>query len=197
MTDLIELIDLGEGYKIEFKESIDKDFARELVAFANASGGRILLGITDKGKVKGFTGNNRARSRIQDMARNCDPPVDIEFETIDRVLIVHVPEGKNKPYSCSTGFYLRQGPNSQKMSRDEIFDLSVYEGHIKFDEQLNSKFTYPDDFDSEKFDYYLGITGIDKVDNFEELLLNLGVCNRDMEFNNAGVLFFAKNPKNS
>ena len=43
----------GEGYKIEFKEnfgSIDKD----LVAFANAEGGRILVGVDDAKKVKGF-----------------------------------------------------------------------------------------------------------------------------------------------
>ena len=34
----------GEGYKIEFRESISH-IAREMVAFANASGGRIFVGI--------------------------------------------------------------------------------------------------------------------------------------------------------
>ena len=38
----------GEGLKIEFKEFFDKSFAKEIVAFANSSGGRIFLGINDK-----------------------------------------------------------------------------------------------------------------------------------------------------
>jgi len=44
----------GEGFKVEFKEGlsgIDKD----IVAFANADGGRILLGVADEGKGKGPT----------------------------------------------------------------------------------------------------------------------------------------------
>ena len=38
----------GEGYRIEFKERVS-NLDREIVAFANASGGRILIGITDEG----------------------------------------------------------------------------------------------------------------------------------------------------
>lgn len=39
--------ELGEGQFIEFKESFDKSIQKEIVAFANASGGVIYLGITD------------------------------------------------------------------------------------------------------------------------------------------------------
>jgi ATP-dependent DNA helicase RecG len=194
MSNLRDLLDLGEGYMIEFKESIGKDLARELVAFANASGGRILLGVSDKGEIKGFASNNTIKSRIQDIARNCDPSVDINIDLLDKVLVVNVSEGENKPYSCKSGFYLRQGPNSQRMSRDEILDLAVYEGHIKFDHQINSNFTYPDDFDIKKFEYYLRSAGIDKTDSNKKLLHNLGVLNKDMKLNNTGVLFFAKEP---
>jgi len=35
------LLEEGEGYNLEFKESFNSDFAKELVAFANATGGRI------------------------------------------------------------------------------------------------------------------------------------------------------------
>ena len=46
------IIEEGEGYRIEFKERVS-DLDREMVAFANASGGRIFLGISDEGMVKG------------------------------------------------------------------------------------------------------------------------------------------------
>ena len=37
----------GEGYYTEFKRNINSDLKKELVAFANASGGNIFLGIED------------------------------------------------------------------------------------------------------------------------------------------------------
>jgi len=59
-----DLIKLGEGYHLEFKESIDKSFAKEVCAFANASGGKILLGVTDKGLKKNIVLDNQLSSRI-------------------------------------------------------------------------------------------------------------------------------------
>ena len=46
-----KLTELGEGQFIEFKESLDKSFSKEVVAFANASGGIVYLGITDTGNI--------------------------------------------------------------------------------------------------------------------------------------------------
>ena len=43
--ELDMVIKEGEGYKIEFKEGLS-NLEKELVAFANSSGGRIFLGIT-------------------------------------------------------------------------------------------------------------------------------------------------------
>ncbi|MFN2395887.1 MAG: helix-turn-helix domain-containing protein, partial [Bacteroidales bacterium] len=62
------IIELGEGQFVEFKESLDKNFQKELVAFANASGGIIYIGITDAGKIKGIEITNRLKSQIQDIA---------------------------------------------------------------------------------------------------------------------------------
>ena len=52
-------LELGEGQFIEFKESMDKNFSREVVAFANASGGVIYLGVSDLGEVKGIHITNK------------------------------------------------------------------------------------------------------------------------------------------
>ncbi len=70
----------GEGQFIEFKENLDKKFAQEIVAFANASGGRIFLGIDDKNNIKGINITNKLKSEVQDIARNCDPSIVIKFE---------------------------------------------------------------------------------------------------------------------
>ena len=43
----------GEGQKIEFKAKITA-LAKEMVAFANASGGSLFLGVSDDGEIVGI-----------------------------------------------------------------------------------------------------------------------------------------------
>lgn len=183
---------LGEGQFIEFKKSFDRSIQREIVAFANAPGGVIYLGITDTGFRKGIEINNRLKSQIQDIAYNCDPSVVINLSEMDDLLVIKVPEGKNKPYSCSNGFYMRMGANSQKMTRNEILSLAIKSGKVRFDEQICSNFDWKD-FDEDKFVYYLKLAGISNNLPTEEILRNLRVLT-DEGFTNAGVLYFAKVP---
>ncbi|RLJ05878.1 MAG: hypothetical protein DRP14_01055, partial [Candidatus Aenigmatarchaeota archaeon] len=60
----------GEGYKIEFKESLS-NIDKDIVAFANSSGGKIFVGVTDKGEINGIKVNNKIKTKIQDIANNC------------------------------------------------------------------------------------------------------------------------------
>ena len=69
------LIQEGEGTKLEFKEALSSSFVWEIVALANTIGGEILLGVHD---------SNTLRARIQDIARNCNPPVEVRAETEER-----------------------------------------------------------------------------------------------------------------
>ncbi len=70
----------GEGFQIEFKENINSDLSKEMVAFANSSGGRIFIGINDKSEVTGIKSSNTMVSEIQVIAASCDPPVAVEIE---------------------------------------------------------------------------------------------------------------------
>jgi ATP-dependent DNA helicase RecG len=187
----------GEGYKIEFKETasgIDKD----IVAFSNAEGGRIFIGISDDKKIIGINLTNRLKSEIQNIARNCDPPANITFDKVRDTMIINVKEGEDKPYKCGHGFYLRVGPNSQKLTRDEILNFAIGEGKIKFDEQLNPKFDFKKDFDKTKLKKFLLRAGIKSGLSAEDVLVNLGIAQRQKGgicLTNAGILFFAKEPQ--
>ncbi|MCK4419617.1 putative DNA binding domain-containing protein, partial [Candidatus Aerophobetes bacterium] len=187
----------GEGYKIEFKEGIG-NLGKELIAFANSSGGRIFLGISDNGEIRGIKTTNKLKSRIQDIANNCKPKTKISIEDFKNILIINVREGEDKPYECSSGFHKRIGPNSQKMTRDEIIDVFKSEGKIRFDELTEPKFSYPRDFDKGRFRRFLQLAEISQIDNIERLLISLGVAEKQegrLYFNNAGILFFTKEPQ--
>ena len=160
LDDLQILIQEGEGTTLEFKESLSASFARELVALANTIGGKVLLGVRDNGTVVGVQDTNTLRARIQDIARNCDPPVQVRVELVGRVFAVHVRESDSKPVQCSDGFFWRQGAVTQTLSRDEIRDLFRLEGAVRFDLAPCVRFSYPEDFDREKFDVWLSLSGI-------------------------------------
>jgi len=187
----------GEGYKIEFKEGIS-GLEKELAAFANSSGGKVFLGVTDDGKAKGIQITSGLKSRIQDIANNCRPRIKVFTEDLDNILIVNVREGEDKPYECSSGFYKRIGPNSQKMTRDELLNFFKSEGKIRFDELVDPRFNYPRDFDRNGFRRFFQLAEISKIGDTGRLLIGLGVAEKQegrLYFNNAGILFFGKNPQ--
>ncbi|WP_435548422.1 ATP-binding protein [Desulfobacterium sp. N47] len=188
------ILEEGEGYRIEFKERVS-DLDREMAAFANASGGRIFLGITDEAKVRGIFLNNSLKSRIQDIANNCDPAVKIILEEFENILIIHVREGTDKPYKCSSGFYTRTGPNAQKLSRDQIISFVQAEGKVRYDELIKRDFG-DNDINHEKIEGFLKKAGISPVLDKYLLYKNLGIGEIQegrVFYNNLAPLFFAKN----
>jgi len=195
-ADLNILIQEGESTTLEFKEGLSGSLAREMVALANTIGGRILLGVRDDGSVAGLKDSNSLRARIQDTARNCDPPIKIVVEPVGEVVVVHVHESVAKPVQCSEGFFWRQGAVTQKLSRAEIRDLFCVEGAIRFDLSPCPRFRYPQDFDRAKYNAWLRLSGISGRPRTEDVLVNIEAAERaggKLLFRNAGVLFFAKN----
>ncbi len=194
--DLDILLREGEGSMLEYKESLSSSFARELVAFANSTGGKILLGVCDDGAVVGVHGSNALRAQIQDMARNCDPPVKVLVEPVGNIMVVTVRESDSKLVQCREGFFWRQGASTQKLSRDEIRKFFRSEGAIRFDLTICPKFRYPEDFDQEKYDAWVRESRITDSGRVEDVLVNIEAAERAggrLVFRNVGVLFFAKN----
>jgi ATP-dependent DNA helicase RecG len=190
------LIQEGEGTTMEFKENLSPSFARGVVALANTVGGRILLGVRDDGAVTGVKDSNALRARIQDFARNCDPPVQVSVEPAGPVVVVHVRESDTKPVQCSDGFFRRQGAVTQKLSRAEIRDFFHAEGAVRIDFTPCARFRYPQDFDREKYAAWLRMSGITGRPRTEDVLVNIEAAERSgskLIFRNAGVLFYARN----
>ena len=131
---LLDLIALGEGFTTEFKRSMPSDLGREICAFANATGGAILIGVDDAGAIVGVMDHNRLKSQVQSIARSADPPVAVEVESAGDVLCVTVPEQHAKPYSFGGRFFIREGATCQQLSRDEIREFFFKEGLIRLDE---------------------------------------------------------------
>lgn len=198
--ELQAIISQGEGFHLEFKESINSDAAKEFVAFANAKGGIVLIGVDDNGILKNKILNNSVRSRIQDIARDCDPSIDIIIETVDQepsVLVVRIKEGLNKPYRCTNGFYMREGASSNKRTTQEIYEMFKDADRFSFDDALNVKADFDTYFEPKTLKRFFSETKKEQILSNEDTLHNLGVLEFIDEkpvFNNTGILFFTKDP---
>ena len=103
--ELLELIEEGENIHCEFKRkfSSKEKIAREMMAFANTSGGYILFGIDDDKKIVGVESEKGEAELIIDVAKNfIEPPIEYEIEYKDlygkEIVIVAVPESDIKPH---------------------------------------------------------------------------------------------------
>ena len=65
---LSDLIALGEGFTTEFKRAMPSDLGREICAFANATGGVIMLGVSDAGEIRWCS---RPQSAKVEGAKHC------------------------------------------------------------------------------------------------------------------------------
>lgn len=106
---LEHLLGQGETLTIEFKDKIpnsdkeSKEFLESISAFANTSGGTIIVGVSDNGTVHGVAEDPQWKDRITNKVRNKMEPVPhLEFREIKYkdvlIYLVDVPQGDDQPY---------------------------------------------------------------------------------------------------
>ena len=189
---LCNLVALGEGFTTEFKRSGTAGLGREICAFANATGGTILMGVADDGEVCGVADHNRLKSEVQSIARSADPPIAVEIESAGLVLCMRVPAQQSKPYSFGGKSFIREGASSQQMSCEEIREFFFKEGLIRFDETPCRSFDLSRDLTEENWERLAqraGLPeGLEPVATLENLHLAKGG-----EMTHAGAWLLADN----
>ena len=210
--ELLEIIGTGETSRVQFKESMPhKDsLTQEIVAMTNSLGGLILFGVEDATNVpKGLPPEvieeyDRAVSQVAD---NIKPTVYIQTEVVNvgsfdapkNILVIHVPEGSNKPYKTDKGnIYVKQGANKRLvLDNQEIVRLLQRSSNLLADE-IPVFDTSSKDIDERAFSNYFvrefGMSYADKGLTYEEALKVKRVI-RNGEVTLAGLLFFGLTPQ--
>lgn len=147
----------GEGKNLEFKVQLPNSnaLAKTIVAFSNAGGGKLIIGVNDQGEMIGlepevniFELKDQVASIIYD---TCYPTIlpDIYTTTIDNhlFLIIEVYRGNLLPYYLknkgkSEGVYIRVGATNRKASHENILDLERQRRNISFDQEANREVDY-------------------------------------------------------
>lgn len=128
--EFMKLIAKGENEHIEFKSGdMSTDLvARVVSAFLNRGGGRLFLGIGDKGELVGVPDAPDLARRIESQLPKLVSPLalwTVEQLSVSNknVLVVEVPEGMDKPYVAGGAIYFRHGDRAIPATRDEISAL--------------------------------------------------------------------------
>ena len=202
-TEIKSIIASGEGYNAEFKVSIPskiKEITEEVCAFANASGGVVLIGVDDTNTIKGITIDNAKRSAIQNSINEISPVLKCDFNIVEvdgkDIAVIEVPSGQNKPYVLSGAIYVRQGPNSQKLTTvEEMRDFFQQADKIYFDDAICKEANIEDDIAKENINTFRFEAGLVNVTSNEQLFTNLKLVTNDGQLKNGAVLFFGSNPE--
>jgi predicted HTH transcriptional regulator len=205
--DIIDLIRQPENSQLQFKENVydSKKLAEELVAFSNAEGGRLLIGIADNGELIGL--NNDDIQRLNQLISNtCNenikPPIYplVEFYQIDenKVLSVSVRKGTQKPYCTSSGiYYTKSGADKRKVSPEELRRLFA-ESSLHFADEMIHENSSLNDINYSAFDHYFinkrGKSFKESGLRMENVLQNLNLMANEC-LTLSGILFFAQDPQ--
>ncbi|ADB38316.1 MULTISPECIES: AlbA family DNA-binding domain-containing protein [Spirosoma] len=104
-NQLNDLIEQGEHTRLEFKRTLSSAhrIARTLAALANTSGGTLLIGVSDSGKIVGVASEFREMQKVEEATdRLVDPALSISYQTMAPdgrlVLVITIPESDDKPH---------------------------------------------------------------------------------------------------
>jgi ATP-dependent DNA helicase RecG len=212
-TELLELIKNGESSGVEFKrDTIDnRALAKELVAFANLRGGRVILGVEDDGSVTGITRDRleewvmtACRDKIRpelipyyEVIRDVEPGKDVAIVQVDRGWAVHhVWHNNHRTY------YIRVGTLSREASAEELERLFQQRGTFRLEVRGVSG-SSAEDFDYRRLnDYFQRVRSqdtpkADDADAWQNLLLNTEFLIEEDDRKPAtvaGLLLFYANP---
>ncbi len=146
---MIEKAYFGEGKNIEFKREIPKKherFLKDIIAFSNSTGGKVILGIEDAtnsvygiGEANPFKLSDDISNMISDA---CTPQIipNITAQTLEgkTILVIDVSPGRFRPYYLKsegkeTSAYIRINGTSRAADPRMLQELELEGQHIYYD----------------------------------------------------------------
>jgi len=186
-----------------------EDIAGEMVAFANAEGGAIFLGVTGRGLIQGIPEEraNIVESWIINLAtNNCDPPIRPSVRKVvlpnpagkgEAVFVVLIPKGLYVHRTSSGRWYGRAGSTKKDLTQHELARLFQQRTRSFIFDEMPVHAATKADLDRALLLQFFKTAS---VPSWEQLLFNTRILNRagagSLRPTVAGLLVFGNNPRN-
>ncbi len=191
-----------EKQNIEWKESWRDEYFEYISAFANAEGGKIYIGINDKGVVVGISEYEKLLVNLPNKIKDL---VGILCEVNhltegDKHYIQIVVNQYSVPISYRGKYYIRSGSTTQLLNGTSLNDFLLKKSGLNWDEVIESSASMSD-IDESAIEYFKqsanvsGRLSFTKEDNdYLNILKNLRLVDDNNNFKRAGLLSFGKDP---
>lgn len=202
--ELIEIIELGEDSKVQFKRMFTSpdSMAAEIGAFANSAGGKILVGVNDDGRIIGLSKGDitKLNQMISNVcSQKIEPTISVITENIryeDKVvMVINVPIGPNKFHMVNgTDIWVKVGADKRRARREELKRLLQESSNIYADEQVLQNTDLKDldmDILLEFLENKVGQRYIADKDNINRILNNMKILKGE-NCTLGGLLLFGK-----
>lgn len=196
----------GQTYDRKSARKDPKGLSNHIVAFANADGGTLVIGIEDDFTV---TGIDDYHNNVNDILRvpfdYCTPSVRVTTETIDcidkngkpnHLLVMTIPQSTELHANQQDEVYYRMGDKSKKLNFDERLQLMYAKGARYYEDEPVYRSSV-DDIDWDFVAEYCKKIGYAKspheyIEQNNDFIIK---HNGREELSGAAVLLFAKNPQ--
>lgn len=196
----------GQTYDRKSARKDPKGLSNHIVAFANADGGTLVIGIEDDFTV---TGIDDYHNNVNDILRvpfdYCTPSVRVTTETIDcidkngkpnHLLVMTIPQSTELHANQQDEVYYRMGDKSKKLNFDERLQLMYAKGARYYEDEPVYRSSV-DDIDWDFVAEYCNKIGYKKspqeyIEQNNDFIIKHNVRE---ELSGAAVLLFAKNPQ--
>ncbi len=193
---------MQENQNIEWKEKWKDEFLKWICGFANASGGKIIIGKNDDGEVVGLQNTRRLLEEIPNKIQNhlgiiCD--VTLLKEGDKKLIEINV-----KPYEIPVSYqgkyYYRSGSTKQELKGNALNEFLLKKAGKTWDDVIEPRASY-NDIDIKTVEKYKEsafqsgrMPFIKKEKNIRVILDNLLLLENKNRFKRAAILLFGKSP---
>ncbi|NQU79734.1 putative DNA binding domain-containing protein [Candidatus Woesearchaeota archaeon] len=201
-AEIKKLLKRKESHTLEFKLSLSEPdrIVETACSFANTKGGIVLVGVSDKGIVRGIDiGRQTVEGLTNKIIDNTDTSIypEITVENMDGkdIILVEVSQSPNKPHTAFDRPFIRVGKNTKRMKQSEYEQLLLKRKNISFDRQVCESASLKD-LDMvfvESFIAKYELLNKTKVIGTPSGLLESLGCIKNKRPTNAGILLFGRN----
>ena len=193
---------MAESQNIEYKQSWRDEYLKWICGFANASGGKIYIGVDDNAQVVGVSDAKRMLEDIPNKIVNYLGIVaDVNLlrtEELEYIEISVYPS--NVPISYKGTYHYRSGSTKQELKGYALQNFLLKRLGRSWDD-FPCEWASFDDIDKKAVDYFFEKAYVSgrlpadlEHDDIRSTFLNLGLLAENGKLKNATLLLFAKHP---
>ncbi len=199
-NEIKKIIKSGENESLEFKRLWKDEHLKTLCAFANTSGGFLLIGIEDNKTISGILDSKKLLENLPNKINNrlgIVPNINIEIVENNNIIKVEIKKSY-APVSYNGKFYIRSGSVSYELKGNELTQFLLKKYGKTWDDITEENFNLHE-VDNETIEKFK-ILAADRIPSIihekdtETLLRKLNLYDGKY-LKRAAVLLFAKNPQ--